>query len=487
MKIILLNLLLCLSFATQASNPLMQRDYWKSKPELKQLKADINRGHDATALNQHGFDALTWAILENANFEVLDYLIQLKGNTIDKLTHDGRTYLFWAVYKNNLKFSEQLIKMGAQVNLVDDTGHTPVTFAAVGGTINPSLYDLLKANGADLKKPHRSGAQVHLLLMPSIKQINDLNYFLDQGLSLKAKDHQGNTAIHYAAKKGNLSMIEYLIEKGLKAKALNENNESALFFAARGARGHTNDLNFFKHLIDLGLDPLQRNSQGQTILHNLAARSNQVELIIWLVEKGLEPQLKDQNKHTPLCYAAKHNSANVVKALLQYNSNQENYNDKLQPLLEVATRYNSAEVVKLLLDSEILESEKMGTNPKFGHQLFQSNKDVKTKYEILKSLIEYDTIDEDGNTLFHLAVEAKDSFLLSIAHQHRVPLNQKNNEGLTPLQLAVMTFRSTEPIKQLIQYGSQTKVKTDFGESLYDLAQQNEQLKNDSINFLKSE
>ncbi|QSS96082.1 ankyrin repeat domain-containing protein [Psychroflexus sp. ALD_RP9] len=486
MKIILLNLLLCLSFATQASNPLMQRDYWKSKPELKQLKADINRGHDATALNQHGFDALTWAILENANFEVLDYLIQLEGNTIDKLTHDGRTYLFWAVYKNNLKFSEQLIKMGAQVNLVDDTGHTPVTFAAVGGTINPSLYDLLKTSGADLKKPHRSGAQAHLLLMPSIKQIDDLNYFLDQGLSLEAKDHQGNTAIHYAAKKGNLSIIEYLVEKGLELKAINENNETALFFAARGARGHTNDLKFFKHLIDLGLDPLQRNSQGQTILHNLAARSNQAELITWLIEKGLEPQLKDQNMHTPLWYAAKHNSANVVTTLLEYNSNQKNYDDNFQPLLEVATRYNSAEIVKLLLDSESLESEKMGTNPRLGHQLFQSNKDLKAKYELLKSLIEYQSIDEDGNTLFHLAVEAKNPYLVNIAHQHGVPLNQKNKEGLTPLQLAVMTFKSTDPIKQLIQYGAKTDVKTDFGESLYDLAQQNEQLTNDSINFLKS-
>ena len=487
MRFILLVVALSFSCLTQASNPLMQRDYWKSKPDLKQVKAEINRGHDGTSLNQHGFDALTWAILENANFEVLDYLIQLEGNTVDKLTHDGRTYLFWAVYKNNLKFSEQLIKMGAQVNLVDDTGHTPVTFAAVGGAINPSLYDLLKANGADLKKPHRSGAQAHLLLMPSIKQIDDVRYFLDQGLSLKAKDHQGNTAIHYAAKKGNLSIIEYLIEKDLKVKAINESNETALFFAARGARGHTNDLKFFKHLIDLGLDPLQRNSQDQTILHPLAARSNQVDLITWLVEKGLEPQLKDQNKHTPLWYAAKHNSANVVKTLLQYNSNQENYNDKLQPLLEVATRYNSAEIVKLLLDSESLESEKMGTNPRLGHQLFQSNKDLKAKYELLKSLIEYDTIDEDGNTLFHLAIEAKDSFLVNIAHQHGVPLNQKNKEGLTPLQLAVMTSSTTEPIKQLIQYGSQTKVKTDFGESLYDLAQQNEQLTNDSINFLKSE
>ncbi len=50
-----------------------------------------------------------------------------------------------------------------------------------------------------------------------------------------------------------------------------------------------------------------------------------------------------------------------------------------------------------------------------------------------------------------------------------------------------MTSSTTKPIKQLIQYGAQTTVKTDFGETLYDLAQQNEQLKNDSINFLKSE
>ncbi len=362
MRFILLVIALSFSCLTQANNPLIKRKYWKSKPDLKQVKAEINRGHDATALNQHGFDALTWAILENANFKVVDYLSRLEGNPVDKLTHDGRTYLFWAVYKNNLKFSKQLIKMGAQVDLVDDTGHTPVTFAAVGGTINPSLYELLKANGANLKKPHRSGAQAHLLLMPSINQIDDLNYFLDQGLSLEAKDDQGNTALHYAAKKGNVQMIKYLVEKGLKVKVLNENNESALFFAARGARGHTNDLKIFTYLIDLGLDPLQHNNQGQTILHNLAARSNQAELITWLIAKGLEPQLKDQNMHTPLWYAAKYNSAKVVTTLLQHHKTQENFKANVQSLLEVATRYNSAEIVKLLLDSESLESEKMGSN-----------------------------------------------------------------------------------------------------------------------------
>ena len=68
-----------------------------------------------------------------------------------------------------------------------------------------------------------------------------------------------------------------------------------------------------------------------------------------------------------------------------------------------------------------------------------------------------------------------------------IPVNQKNDEGLTPLHIAAMKAKDTDILKFLIAQGADKALKTEFDESVYDLAKENEllQKQNVELNFLQ--
>ena len=79
-------------------NIFLDRDFWKTSPKVTKIKEMINKGANPVELNRYAFDAVCYAILENAPLESIIYLLSLNGNEVNKFTHDGRHYFMWAAY-----------------------------------------------------------------------------------------------------------------------------------------------------------------------------------------------------------------------------------------------------------------------------------------------------------------------------------------------------------------------------------------------------
>src|SRR5690606_27344835 len=132
--------------------------------------------------------------------------ISKKGNDVNKLTHDGRTYIFWAAYKGNVELMEFLLKKGAKTTITDDKGSTILNFAASSGQQNTQVYDLLLKHGANLKKDlTHDGANALLLAAPYDSDLALLNYFPSRGLDLNSVDSNRNGIFNYVAKTGNIN------------------------------------------------------------------------------------------------------------------------------------------------------------------------------------------------------------------------------------------------------------------------------------------
>ena len=60
----------------QTDNALLDRSFWKSQPTLSQVRELVDLGNDPTALNEYDFDAMSWALIEEADSDVLQFLLE---------------------------------------------------------------------------------------------------------------------------------------------------------------------------------------------------------------------------------------------------------------------------------------------------------------------------------------------------------------------------------------------------------------------------
>ncbi len=470
------------------NNVFLSRDFWKPTTSIAEVDAKIKEGNDISELTSHYFDPVVFAINNNAPNKTIKYIISKEGNDVNKLTHDGRTYIFWAARMGNSDIMEYLIENGAKTDMVEDHGNTVLNFAASAGQENTKVYDICLANGANLQKDvNQNGANALLLAAPSDKTGKLTEYFVSKGLGINSTDYEGNGVFNYVARTGNIEALKELTKKGVKG------NDQAFIFAAQGTRGKTNGLEVFQFLESVGLNPRVTTKHGTTPLHTLAGRSKDLEIIKYFIEKGNDVNALDENGNNAFMYAASRNSIEVLELLKQELKNINIINNKGQSALTMAVEHNSPEVINYLIENnaDVHTVDSNGNN--LAYYLIESyntrNKEqFEKKLKLLQTAgLNVSELQKDGSSLYHLAVNKENMDLLKLAASYKVDINSKNSEGNTPLHLAAMKAKDTEILKYLIANGAKKDAVTEFEETVYDLASENEILKekNIAIDFLK--
>ena len=132
-----------------------------------------------------------------------------------------------------------------------------------------------------------------------------LKYLIEE-VGVSPRLDSGRTALHYAAYGGNLGTVRYLIrEAGLDPDARDHEGNTPLHYAARCDREdpwvepERFGWDVAAYLVDsLGLDPNTRNRHGNTPLHE-AALSGNYAVIKVLMERGGRNDVKNENGKTP--------------------------------------------------------------------------------------------------------------------------------------------------------------------------------------------
>ncbi len=106
---------------------------------------------------------------------------------------------------------------GAREAAKDVSGVPPIP---VGG---PSVTPLMAASGVGYAEGFAANShRIHPAgWMPAIKYLVE-----EVGLDVNARDHDGNTALHHAASRGDNEMIQYLLSKGADLKAVNREGQN---------------------------------------------------------------------------------------------------------------------------------------------------------------------------------------------------------------------------------------------------------------------
>lgn len=489
MKKLVLSIAVLISLSAQAQkNTLLDASFWQSKPGVNQVKAEVEKGNSPSQLNPASFDATVMAINNDASLEVIKYLLAQPGNEVNKLTHDTRRYLHWASSRGNVEVMEILIVKGAELNIPDSHGLTPLGFAATSAQQNTKVYNLLVSKGVNLKKTvNNDGANPLLLAIGADKDLKLTDYFISKGLDIKSTDNEGNNTFVYVARGGNIETLKTLLKRGVGA------SDKAFLAAAQGGRRKSNTIEVYQYLETLNLKPTVIGKNGENALHYVVGKPEQLEIVKYFIAKGVDVNKVDNEGNSVFMRAAATGEKDVLELLLPSIKNINQVNNNGLSAISFAVRSNTPEIVSYLISkgADLNVVDRSGEN--LAAYLLQSYsprnaKNFGEKLEIIKAKgFNLEQPQKNGNTLYHLAVVKNDISLLKSLESLNIDVNAKNADGITALHKSAMVSKDDAILKYLLARGAKKDAVTGFEETAYDLASENELFtkNNISVNFLK--
>jgi len=255
----------------------------------------------------------------NQDPKAVRILLNLKAD-VHARSSDGSTALLWLAHWNDVDTADLLLAAGADANTANDFGMTPLSEACTNAS--SVLVRLLLKSGANPNTAIAAG-ESPLMSCARSGSLDGVRMLIEYGAAVNAKEPvQNQTALMWAAAERHPDVVKALIEAHPDLNARSKQGFTALHFAARAG-----DLESAKALLAAGMDinaltqidpgganrtegnrevprgtPRNAPALGFTPLLVATLRA-QVDLALYLLDHGADPNIGAAG-FTPLHWAA---------------------------------------------------------------------------------------------------------------------------------------------------------------------------------------
>ena len=383
------------------------------------------------------------------------------------------------------------ILTSTNVRARDNYGNAPLAIA-VGLKAAPDAVAMIIAKGSDVNARNNAGdTALHIAVRQQLRaqgealllakaDIFAANVHGDSPLSLAltapggpvewlftpatlaARDPNGDTPLHHAAKRNLAQAVEFLAQKGAALDAANSAGETALHQAvkadasdaarsllalgaplsARDAMGDTPlhaavlwaARKSLPILVAAGADLNARDFAGETPLHQ-AVRKRDRDSLRYLLSKGADPDARDNRGTAPLAQAVKSGAYDIERDLLAADAEIDARDQAGRTALIEAVSQGDAESTRILVaaGADIMARDAQGESP-----LTAAIKLSPALLQFVLTQANINRADPDGKTPLRIIVEAKPAAdALSLAIATGAKLDARDRFAATSLHAAL--------------------------------------------------
>ena len=397
----------------------------------------------------------------------------LLGNGAEVNAHDpmGVTALLAAVQGHasehgiisaDITTVRTLLDRGADVNVRDHEGWTPLTLLADQYAEQAPVMEILLGHGANVNGPGKDGAAA-LIWAAERGHADETRLLLTRGANLNARDANGRTALmEAAATKGDpqSAVLKLLLSHGADRSAKDTAGHDAAWFAANTGfpervrlLGGTVDTH--KVSLDRGLLRLLDSGEGQ-----------QVEK---LLREGADANARDEAGTPAIVLAAeKGYSPAAVKALLDHGARVDDADGGGKTALMIAVKRYVMKVVNLLLESgaRLDTRDRDGNTPLLEAICASAFQDGAA--DLVSLLLAHGAdaraVNQQGVNTVMMAAQCRNPAMAELV-QKGAEINAADRDGTTALMIACLKAEEAY-VKFLLDHGADVRARDKAGRSV---------------------
>jgi ankyrin repeat protein len=338
----------------------------------------------------------------------------------------------------DIEMMRKLNGLGSNIEAEDDTGDTALLYATLSDNdLCVKFFDHYRLMKDHSQMSKSVAVAVGKDNVPQLKVLIKDDFAIDAPL-----DPSGMTAIHFAAMLGGAHSLLYLIQQGADITIRTQEGFTAFDLAVKHGQIQTAKLLARYDGVNINVKTLD----GSTHIHQACAKGD-VQMVGFLLKHQAELNVFDEHGHTPLYVAVKQGNVRLVSLLLAFGADSNKISvkgEKLLNLIPASEVTYRALITKQLV--AIAQGAKKGDTRL--QRAIRMGDDLSIKF--LSNIDDVNEKNEEGDTPLHLAVRLGSESVIYNLLREKADIEGKDLLGRTPLFMAATELHSLKMVNLLI-------------------------------------